>query len=168
MDELNSEGARSVSPVEWLVELAAVGILLFWIVYLRSHWPDLPDEVPKTFGFSGQPTSVGAKTDLWVLPSIGIILYCALTFLSRQEHLYSLPVEITPENSAELHVFCRKFINLVKLGVISLFGYTEWKTIQTARGDADGLGSWFMPSLVGIILLTGAFLTLRLWRYRAD
>lgn len=166
MDELNSKGAKPVSRVEWLVEAAAVGILLFWIVYLPSHWSDLPDEVPKTFGFSGQPRSLGPTTVLWVLPGIGLVLYCALTFLSRQKRLHNLPVEVTPENAAELYDFSRKFINLVKLEVISAFGYIEWKMLQTARGDADGLASWFMPLLVAVILLTSLYPTFRLRRYR--
>ena len=168
MDEPTSKGARPLSHVEWLVEAAAVGILLFWIVYLPSHWSDLPDEVPMRFGLDGQPGSLGPRTDLWFLPGMGIILYGALTLVSRLKQFHNLPVEVTPENAAELYTFSRRFINVVKLEVICLFGYIEWKILQTARGNADGLGSWFMALVVGAVLLTSLFPVFRLRRYRGN
>ena len=79
------------SALEWLAEAAALGVLLFWVFYLATYWSDLPDEVPKGFGFGGQPRGSASRSFLWLLPGVGIVSYCGLTLLSRLTHLHNFP-----------------------------------------------------------------------------
>ena len=153
-----------MSSIEWVVEAVALGILLFWVYYLTANWSSLPEEVPKTFGFSGKPGALGSRSILWVLPGVGILLYIALTVGSRLTRLHSFPVEVTPENASELYAFSRRLINLSKLAVIAAFGYIEWKMLQTARGHAEGLAPWFMPILIVVMLSLAVYPAIRLRR----
>ena len=154
------------SALEWLAEAAALGVLLFWVFYLATYWSDLPDEVPKGFGFGGQPRGSASRSFLWLLPGVGIVSYCGLTLLSRLTHLHNFPVEVTAENAAELYAFSRRILTLVKLQLVAAVGFIEWKMIQTARGTADGLGTWFMPLLVAAIFATSLYPLYRLRRNR--
>ena len=152
MDSAESRSPRPMSRIEWVVEAAALGILLFWVYYLTANWSSLPDEVPKTFGFSGKPGALGSRSVLLVLPGVGILVYIALTVVSRLTRLHNFPIEVTPENASELYAFSRRLLNLSKLALIATFGYIEWKMLQTARGNAEGLAPWFMPILIAVML----------------
>ena len=147
-----------------MVEAAALGILLFWVYYLSANWSSLPEEVPKTFGFSGKPGALGTRSVLWVLPGVGILAYIVLTVGSRLTRLHSFPVEVTPENASELYAFSRRLINLSKLVLIAAFGYIEWKMLQTARGNAEGLAPWFLPVLIAVMLSISLYPVFRLRR----
>ena len=152
MDPASSRSAGPMSKIEWLVEAVAIGILLFWIYYLAANWSSLPDEVPKTFGLSGRPGAVGSKSVLWVLPGVGALVYIALTVGSRLTRLHNFPIEVTPENASELYTFSRRSLNLSKLVAIAMFGYIEWKMVQTARGNVEGLAPWFLPIMIVLML----------------
>ena len=164
MEEPNTPRARPSSQVEWLVEAAALGILLFWVYYLATHWSTLPDEVPRTFGFNGKPGALGSKSVLWVITGIGVLVYFSMTLLSRLPRLHNFPVDVTPENAPDLYAFSRKLLNLAKLEVIAALGYIEWKMLQTARGNAERLAPWFIGSLVAVMFLTSLYPVYRLRR----
>ena len=153
-----------MSRIEWLVEAVALGILLFWVYYLTANWSTLPDEVPKTFGLSGEPGSLGSRSVLWILPGVGFLVYVALTVGSRLTRFHNFPIEVTSENASELYRFSRRLINLSKLALIAAFGYIEWKMVQTARGNAEGLAPWFLPILVAVMLSISLYPVFRLRR----
>ena len=152
MDPASSRSAGPMSKIEWLVEAVALGILLFWVYYLAANWSSLPDEVPRIFGLSGRPGAIGSKSVLWVLPGVGALVYIALTVGSRLTRFHNFPIEVTPENASELYTFSRRFLNLSKLVAIAMFGYIEWKMVQTARGNAEGLAPWFLPIMIVLML----------------
>lgn len=164
MDATGSQSAGPMSRTEWLVEAAALGILLFWLCYLAVNWSSLPDEVPTRFDFSGNPVALGSRSVLWVLTGLGFLVYVVLTAGSRLTRFHSFPVEVTRENASELYAFSRRFINLSKLVVIATLGYIEWKMVQTARGNADGLAPWFIPTLIAGMLALALYPVFRLRR----
>lgn len=152
MNAVDSRTPAPMSRIEWVVEAVALGILLFWVYYLTANWSSLPDEVPWTFGLSGRPGALGSRSVFWVLTGGGILAYIAITVVSRLTRLHNFPVEVTPENASEFYAFSRRLLNLSKLALIATVGYIEWKMLQTARGNAEGLAPWFMPILIVVIL----------------
>ena len=164
MDAAGSRTPAPMSRIEWVVEAVAIGILLFWVYYLTANWSSLPDEVPKTFGFSGKPGALGSRAVLWVLPGVGILVYIALTVGSRLTRFHNFLIEVTPENASELYAFSRRLLNFSKLAAIAALGYIEWKMLQTARGNAEGLAAWFMPVLVAVMLAIAVYPVFRLRR----
>ena len=164
MDAADSRRPGPMSRIEWVVEAVALGILLFWVYYLAANWSSLPDEVPRTFGFSGKPGALGSRSVLWVLTGVAILVYVALTVGSRLTRFHNFPIEVTPEKAAELYAFSRRLLNLSKLAAIAAIGYIEWKMLQTARGNAGGLAPWFMPILIAVMLSISLYPVFRLRR----
>ena len=95
---------------------------------------------------------------------MAFLVYVVLTAGSRLTRFHSFPVEVTPENASELYAFSRRFINLSKLVVIATFRYVEWKMVQTARGNAEGLAPWFIPILIACMLALALYPVFRLRR----
>ena len=145
--------APSSKKLEWLLEAVAIGILVFWVYYLMTEWSSLPDEVPTKFSFRGKPQALGSRSVLWVLTGVGILVYGALTLASRLKRFNYFSVEVTPETSPALYATMRRLVKATKLVVIAMFGYTQWKMVQTARGNAEGLSPWFMPLVIAALLL---------------
>lgn len=44
--------------------------------------------------------------------------------------------------------------------IVWLFAYIQWKTIQVALGQADGLGSAFLPVFLVILTATAIYFTI--------
>ena len=158
------ESATPSSKLEWLLEALAIGILAFWVYYLMTQWSSLPDEVPTNFSFRGQPEAFGSRSSLWVLPSVGILVYVGLTLSSRLKRFNYFSIEVTPESSPALYASMRRLINLTKVLIIASFGYIEWKMVQTARGNAEGLAPWFIPLLPAALLLIALYPAFRFRR----
>jgi len=152
------------STLEWLLEALTLGILLFWLYHLTLYRDTLPDGVPRGFNFAGQPRGSASKLALWLLPSIGIIIYGSLTLLSRFPHLHNFPVEVKAANAKKLYGISRLVLQLLKFELIACFGYIEWKMLQTARGNAEGLGPWFVPLLLAVVFTTSLYPMLRMRR----
>ena len=147
------ESATPSSRLGWLLEALAIGILVFWVYYLITQWSSLPDEVPTNFSFRGKPEAFGSRSDLWVLPSVGILVYGGLTLASRLKRFNYFSIEVTPESSPTLYASMRRLINVTKVVIIAASGYIEWKMVQTARGNAEGLSPWFVPLFTAALLL---------------
>jgi hypothetical protein len=154
--------------MEWLLESATLGILLFWFFYLPIQWDSLPDRVPSGFGFSGRPRGAVSRSMLWLLPCVGFVLYGLQTRLSRFPHLHNFPVEVTLRNAETLYSLARRLLQLLKFELVASFGYIEWKMIQTARGNAAGLGPWFVPLLLAVVTTTSLYYSFRMRRCRED
>jgi hypothetical protein len=90
-----------------------------------------------------------------LLPIIGLILYAALTMLSRFPHVFNYPWHITEENARRQYLLSRRLVSAVKLSMVLMFAYISWSTIATAQGGQSGLSPYFtlssVPVLFGII-----------------
>ena len=71
------------SPVEIIVELAAIAGVLFAILNLLKSWSCIPDRVPIHFGFDGKPDNWGSKRTLIMLPIVAVVFYLGLTLVGR-------------------------------------------------------------------------------------
>lgn len=150
------------SAWEWIVEALSLAILLFWVVYLAIDWDALPDKVPTGFGFNGLPRRFGSRAFLWLLPGLGLGIYALLTWLSRKPNLHNYHVQVTAKNAPRIYALSRAALNLTKLEMVALFGYIEWKMLQTARGAAEGLYPWSVPIAVVVMLATSIYPVLRM------
>ena len=141
------------SQTENILEFVSGGVLLFLIIFLFQNWERIPDSIPTHFGASGKPNDWGSKYTLLLLPSILIIIYSGFTILSHYPHIYNYPFRITEENAARQYLLARTFICSLKLEIILLFTFIEWKTIQVALGYSEGLGLTFLP--ISLIVIFG-------------
>lgn len=149
-----------------ILALLGIGIQILLII---QSWGVIPDTVPVHFGISGKPDSYGEKKSLFFLPITAIIIFSALTFLGHYPKLISallsLPEVDDAEKSKGLFQTTILFIRLIKLILVWLLTYINWRVIQIATGKAENLGFVFIGfifSLILIIVVLRIFLLL-LW-----
>lgn len=153
------------SPFQAFLEIAAlVGLVLSFLTLLRSL-PALPASIPIHFGLSGKPDAWGDRQTLWLFPGLNVVLYLAVTITSQFPHTFNYPVAITPENAFKQYQIAFNLLLWLKLEIIWLFAFIEWKMIQVAVGASQGLGVAFAPAMLLLICCTSGFY---LWQaYRA-
>ena len=142
---------------EWLLEVAALGVVLFWFYYLTAHWDAFPERVPSGFDWKGAPRGSASKPFLWVLPALSLVVYVVMTVASRFPHRGNFPVQVTASNAPRLYAMARWLLNVTKLQVIAMTGYIEWKMIQTARENTAGLNQWVCVVLVVALMGTALY-----------
>jgi uncharacterized membrane protein len=136
---------------EWLLELGACAALLTQFLMVFSAWPDLPDRVPQHFDAAGQADAWGSKATLLLLPGVSFAVFVLMTMISRRPHISSVPVEITPANARRVYRLIRFQTIWLKAVIAMVFAYMSWRTIEQARGGAEGLGAGFLPlTILGV------------------
>ena len=132
--------------------IAAVLLLSIW-VNLLYNYAATPDSVPIHFNARGEPDGWGSRNGLFLLPMVSLVLYFALTLVSRlPSRYYNLPVNITEANGPMQFALARRLIRVAKVYALTLFSYITWAQLQTAQGIRTGLGPGLMPlMLVGVV-----------------
>jgi len=145
--ELNRSG------LERTFEVIAACALLLQIFLLLANWGDFPDNIPTHFGPSGAPDSWGSKYVFFILPGVSAAIYILLT-LSYFPHRYNYIVAITVKNAELQYSIAQAFLTILKSEIVLIFTYIVWVTIQIVHGEAEGLGVFFLPTL--LILVFGS------------
>ena len=55
-----------------------------------------------------------------------------------------------------------------KLSIITLFGVISFRVIQNAKGVADGLGIWFLPVSLMLIILPVLYFVVQIFRRKMN
>jgi uncharacterized membrane protein len=143
------------SRADIVLEVLALVALLVLIGLPYYYYPHLPDSIPQHFNIKGEPDGWGGKGSVVLLPIIGLILYVALTVLSRFPHVFNYPWAITEENARRQYLLSRRLVSAMKLSMVLMFAYISWSTIATAQGSQSGLSPFFtlssVPVLFGIL-----------------
>ncbi len=152
----------SLSSPEKIIEvIAGIGIVAVAVILLYYR-PALPDSIPSHFNIEGTPDAWGNKGLLSALVAIPVALYLAMTLLGRFPQIYNYPFALTEENVERQYRCARLLILALKAEIVWFFAYLEWRIIETAFGNAQGLGPGLLP-----ILLTFTIGTFAAYLYRA-
>jgi len=153
------------TTLDWVLEAVSLAVLVSIFVNVAAHWSELPDRVPRHYGFLGDPNRWGGKGYLWVAPFAAVGLYVLMTAASRYQGLINLPFTVDwklPE-AQKLLLSLSLFL---KAGFVLTFAYMSRAGINAALGTAQGLGPMFLPISLAAILCPMIFFTLKLRRYR--
>ncbi len=112
----------------------------------------LPQTIPTHFNAAGQPDGYGGKYSLLTLPVVATILFAGITLLNRYPHIFNYPTEITAENALRQYTSATRLLRYLKLTVVLIFFAIAQQTISTAIGGASGLGVWFLPVVLVVLL----------------
>lgn len=143
------------------LDIVALLALIAYIAYMVVVWPGLPDRIPIHFDGAGNPDGYGSKMTLLGLPLLSIGIYVLFNFLNRRPQTFNYPVPINEENAVQQYTMAKELMSLLKTGIIFTFYYITWRTVLTARGEAEGLGSWFMPVFLAVTILPAVVYYLR-------
>lgn len=98
--------------------------------------------------------TVLAVRGILTLPFIATFLFIVFTDLNKFPHLFNYPVSITAENAPRLRTNATRMIGYLKLVSVVVFGLIVLQTIRNANGQTSGLGTWFLPSTLGLFLIS--------------
>ena len=144
---------------DYLIEELALAGLVALIVVPVYYYFQLPDQVPIHFGIDGKADAYGSKTMIWLLPLIGGILYIMMTVTNRYPHIFNYPVKINEGNAYNQYKNATRLIRILKAIITVSFAYIIYAQIQSAQGNQSGLGNYFIPVFLVIILSnTGYYL----------
>jgi uncharacterized membrane protein len=141
------------STTDTLMEIAGWVVTVGVWVLIAVNYAHLPDRIPTHFDAAGQPDAFGHKATILILPVVSTVLFLGLTLLNNYPHVFNYPTTITPDNALDAYTKATRLLRYLKLVVVFIFGMIAFKTIHTANGNAEGLGVWFLPVVLGLIFI---------------
>lgn len=118
------------------------------LAYTSWMWNKLPARIPLHFGFNGQADGFGDARNFWLVPTFGLVLFVGLTLLERVPHVYNYPYRITDNNREATYRLGRRMVLGLKTSLTAVLAYVTIATLQTAVGHTNGLGAWFVPTVM--------------------
>lgn len=141
--------------IDYLLELAGLIALSAMLFVSAYHYRDLPEQIPTHFNASGQVDAWGQRESIWLLPGIAAIMYLLLTLLNRFPHLFNFPVKVTEANAERLYTIGTRAVRLLKIALILMMLYLNWKTISIALANQTGFSMFaiivFLLAVTGLI-----------------
>lgn len=111
-----------------------------------------PDTIPTHYNASGTPDDYGNKASLFVLPLVASVLYLGMTALNKYPHIFNYMTPITADNALAQYTAATKMIRILKLVILFIFTLIVLFTHLTTKGTTNGLGSWFLPVALALLL----------------
>jgi len=136
-----------------LLELIGILALVFMIGMPFMYYADLPEIIPRQFGFDGKPDGEGSKTVIWWVLLIALLLYAVLfaleRFIRKNKNIHLDEIAHELEGQREIMV---QWLQFIRLFLTCLFAYIIYTLVKTATGQVEGLYPFFFPVVIGVIL----------------
>lgn len=152
--------------IDYVIEALGIFLLaLLWFVAIW-HYPDLPETIPVHYNLAGEADGFGEKKNIFLLPIIGTVQYVVISFLQEYPHLFNYWGKISPENAKKQYTNAVRTIACLKCAMILLFLVINYQTVRVAMGKTEGLGTWFSPVGIGLILLLVGYSLVQSYRLK--
>lgn len=135
---------------EWAWDIIGYTFYLCSIIFLILNWSELPNKVPAHYNFWGDIDRWGAKTELLILPIVGVFIAVIMQLFERFPEIHNYPERLNKENAREFYLTSRKMLNQLKNMCLIALGLILFETISIALGFESPFRKWFLP----IILLS--------------
>ena len=140
------------TPFDFIIELTGwFFMLVMWAVVLFI-FKQLPETIPVHFDGSGTPDAFGPKRTIYMLPVIATALFLGLTIINFFPHTFNYPIVVTAENAEQQYINATRMVRYIKTIIVLVFGWIVWMTYLAANQEVRGLGIWFLPIIVALIL----------------
>jgi len=153
-------------PVDLLLEVAGLIAVVAMVVLTAMKFHDLPQKIPTHFNGSGLPDGYSVKGMIWLFPGIAVVLFAGLSILNHFPYTFNYPFNITPENAERLYRHATRSMRLLNFLLVILFFYLTWQSVAIASGKSSGLGLWFLPVMIGVILLFTVYMMIRMYKLK--
>ena len=146
------------TKIDYFLEITAfILILLLWIKVIGTY-SALPEIVPKHYGFPGKPDAYGSKINIFLLPSVGTVLFILLYVLAYFPHAFNYPLKLTEKNVVTVYKSATRFIRVLNLYIVFAFYVISYKSLEVAQQRANALGVVTVPVLIiGVVVLIFSF-----------
>ena len=107
-------------------------LVLMW-GFTLIHFNDLPEEIPIHYNAKGVPDGYDTRIHIWGLPLIATLLFLLLNGLQKRTGIQ--PIEL-------------QLLQWMQLLILGTFTYIQLQTFFVAVNKSNGLGGWFLPTVV--------------------
>lgn len=149
---------------DWIIEIISFGFLCVTWLIIIINYKHLPDVIPTHFNGIGQPDSFGDKQAVFILPIVASILYMILTVLTTIPLRANAKKHSNGDENIETLIYVWRMIRFLKMNLLFLFGAILIQTIRTARCSANGLGLWFLPVTLCMVILPIGYFVFKLYK----
>jgi hypothetical protein len=144
---------------DFVAEVLALAGVVSGALLLAIIWTELPGEIPRHFGITGEPTAWSGRWSAVVPVVIAIAFYAGFTVLTRYPHIFNYPWPITPENAAIQYRLVRSMVIWLKAILVLMLVAIVWSQVRVAVGDADTVNPFMIFGfLVSLHVVMGIFL----------
>ncbi len=140
-------------------ELIAVAGLVFAAAVVADFYSRLPERIATHFNAEGIANGLGAKSVLWVLVGVAVLLYLILTMIGGLSRVVRLQRPLAPEREKVVLAESMEMVGWVKVVICWMFAYICLAMVRNGMGLQVGLGAWFLPvTLVVVFGTCGVYL----------
>jgi len=144
-------------------ELIALVGLVFSVAVVADFYSRLPERIATHFNAKGMANGFGARSTLWVLVGIAVLLYLILSFVGSLQGVVSLKRPLAPEREKVVLTESMEMVGWIKVEVCWMFAYICLAMVRNGMGLQVGLGWWFLPVTLVVVLGTCAFYLVRIF-----
>ena len=142
----------TLSPLDTKLELTGkLFLVVMWGLTLYTFLK-MPPTIPIHFNVSGKADGYGNKMTVLILPILATIIYVGFTALNKHPYLFNYMTTITDQNAEKQYTIATRMLRKVKLAILVIFSLIILFIYFTTTGVTDGLGSWFLPFTLGLIM----------------
>lgn len=154
----------SLSPLDKILESTGkLLIIIIWGLTLFIFF-QLPTIIPTHFNASGKPDGFGNKLTILILPIIATLVYFGLTKLNQHPHTFNYTNSITEDNAEKQYTIATRMLRILKTAILIIFSHIILFTYFTTKGITNGLGIWFLPLTLSIVLIPIIFYIFKLYK----
>ncbi len=128
------------SKMEIICEVLSIVGLILALVMIFSQYAVLPDVIPSHFGPNGVPDDWSSKSDIFFFAGVMVLIYIIVTISRFFPKMININVTITKKNAVPVLSIIFAGLSLTKLICIWMFFYIAYGMIETAKGNANGIG----------------------------
>jgi uncharacterized membrane protein len=144
-------------------ELIAVAGLVFSLAVVADFYSRLPERIATHFNEAGVANGFGAKSTLWVLVGIAVLLYSTLSAIGFVPRVVNLKRPLAPERERAVLAESMAMVGWIKAEVGWMFAYICLAMVRNGMGLQVGLGAWFLPVTLVVVFGTCGFYLVRIF-----
>ncbi|MDR3668184.1 MAG: DUF1648 domain-containing protein [Ignavibacteriaceae bacterium] len=143
------------------IALEIVGLLLIigMIIFICVRWNQIPQKIPGHYNAMGEIDRWGSKSEILIMPIVGILLYIFITIMSFFPLIWNVPIQVTDENKEAVYLVVKSLIIFTKIEMLGMFFYINYYT-----ATSQSLPIVFLPVSMMILFGTIIFFILRTYR----
>ena len=112
--------------------ITLLSLVLLWGLTL-IHFNDLPEKIPIHYNAKGVPDGFDTRIHVWGLPLIATLLFLLLSGLQKRTGIQKIELQL---------------LQWMQLLILGTFTYIQLQTFYVAVNKSNGLGGWFLPTVV--------------------
>ena len=144
-------------------ELIALAGVVFAVAVVADFYSQLPERIATHFNGAGVANGFGARSALWLLVGIAVLLYSALSAINFVPGVVNLKRPLAPEREKAVLAESMAMVGWIKAEVCWMFAYLCLAMVRNGMGLQVGIGAWFLPVTLVVVFGTCAVYLVRIF-----